>query len=162
MGNSCRRVFAAIDGEKGTSVIESAARVANEEGGVLRIGHVVDMLPADANGANYHALCDAVRERLCEDLADIVAWAEGLERIESVEICVAAGPVKQALARQLIDPWHPDAVVCGASKVSGGGETCRRSRACKPRATRKLIRTARGSVSTYLVRKLNCPVLVVR
>ncbi len=150
MGDSHKRVFAAIDGEKGTSVIESAARVANEEGGVLRIGHVVDMLPADANGASYDVLCDAVRERLCEDLADIVAWAERLERIESVEICVAAGPVKQTLARQLIDPWHPDAVVCGASKEYGPG------------AAGKFRRTVRPSMETYLAHNLSCPVLVIR
>ncbi len=151
MEGSRKRIFAALDGGGATrSVIERAARMADEEGAALLLGHVVDMLPADANGANHDALCAWVHRRLSEEFADVIAWAKGLEHIESVKIHVAAGPVRRTLALRLIEPWHPDAVVCGASKEYGPG------------AAGKFRRTVRPSMETYLAHNLNCPVLVIR
>lgn len=145
MQHPSKRIFAALDGSEAMyAVIERAMQIAEEEEAALRLGHVVDMLPADANAANHDALCASVRQRLYEDIGDVMAQARRSERIASVELCVAAGPVRRTLVKKLIDPWRPDAVVCGTRDLS------------------KLEYTVRGSVSAYLTRNLNCPVLVVR
>lgn len=145
MGDSCKRVFAALDGGKTMrAVAERAVRIAADEGAALRFGHIVDALPTDASAANHNALAESVKQRLNEELADVLAQAGACERIPSVEVCVAAGPVKQTLVSQLIGPWRPDTVVCGSRGLS------------------KLHYAVLGSVSTYLVRNLRCDVLVVR
>lgn len=145
MEESRKRVFAALDGGKTMRLVaQRAIRIAHDEGAALRLGHIVDALPTDANVANHAALSDSVRTRLCADLADVLALANASERIPSVEVCVAAGPVKQTLTSRLILPWHPDTVVCGSRGLS------------------KLGYAMTGSVSAHLVRTLRCDVLVVR
>ncbi len=145
MRDETKRVFAALDGGKTMrTVAEQALVIAAEEGAALRLGHIVDALPADATGADHAALAESVKARLCEELSDVIAAARADGRIPSVEMCVAAGPVKRTLARRLIDPWHPDTVVCGTRGLS------------------RLQYALTGSVSTYLKRNLTCPVLVVR
>ncbi len=145
MNKPCKRVFAAIDGGKTMrTVTERAARIAADEGAALRLGHVVDALSADVSAANHDALCESVKLRLCEELADVLAQVRADVRIPTVEVCVAAGPVKQTLVSRLIGPWHPNTVICGSRGLS------------------KLQYTMLGSVSTYLVRNLRCDVLVVR
>lgn len=145
MEDSCKRVFAALDGGKTMrAVAEHAARIAADEGAALRLGHVVDALPTDVSATNHNALAESVKLRLREDLADVLAWASASERIPFVEVCVAAGSVKQTLTSRLIDPWRPDTVVCGTRGLS------------------KLQYAMLGSVSTYLVRNLRCDVLIVR
>lgn len=142
---SCRRVFAALDGsEDMRRVAVRAARIAEDEGAALRFGHVVDALPADASAANHDALAESVKQRLREELADVLAQATASTRIPSVELHVAAGPVKQTLTERLIAPWSPDVVICGSRGLS------------------KLRYAMLGSVSAHLVRTLRCNVLVVK
>ncbi len=143
-GGKTKRVFAALDGGKTMRMVaEQAQAIAAEEGAALRLGHIVDALPADATGTDHTALSESVKARLCEELSDVIAAARADRRIPSVEIFVAAGPVKRTLTRQLIDPWRPDMVVCGTRGLS------------------KLQYALVGSVSTHLERNLTCPVLVV-
>lgn len=145
MEETHKRVFAALDdGKTMRLVAQRAVRIAHDEGAALRLGHIVDALPTDASVANHAALSDSVRRRLCADLADVLALAKASERIPSVEVCVAAGPVKQTLTSRLILPWDPDTVVCGSRGLS------------------KLGYAVTGSVSAHLVRTLRCDVLVVR
>lgn len=145
MRNEAKRVFAALDGGKTMrTVAERALAIASEEGAALRLGHIVDALPADATGADHAALAESVKARLCEELSDVIAAARADGRIPSVEMCVAAGPVKRTLSRRLIGPWRPDTVVCGTRGLS------------------RLQYALVGSVSTYLERNLDCRILVVR
>lgn len=145
MNQSCRRVFAALDGGPDMHrVAARAVRIAEDEGAALRFGHVVDALPADVSAANHGALADAVGQRLSDELVDVLAAARTSARIPSVEVCVAAGPVKQTLADRLIAPWAPDVVICGSRGLS------------------KLRYAMLGSVSTHLIRTLRCNVLVVK
>lgn len=145
MRNEGKRVFAALDGGKTMrTVAERALAIASEEGAALRLGHIVDALPADATGADHAALAESVKARLCEELSDVIAAARADGRIPSVEMCVAAGPVKRTLSRRLIGPWRPDTVVCGTRGLS------------------RLQYALVGSVSTYLERNLDCRILVVR
>lgn len=145
MRNEGKRVFAALDGGKTMrTVAERALAIASEEGAALRLGHIVDALPADATGADHTALAESVKARLCEELSDVIAAARADGRIPSVEMCVAAGPVKRTLSRRLIGPWRPDTVVCGTRGLS------------------RLQYALVGSVSTYLERNLDCRILVVR
>ncbi len=145
MRNGAKRVFAALDGGKTMrTVAERALAIASEEGAALRLGHIVDALPADVTGADHAALSESVKARLCEELSDVIAAARADGRIPSVEMCVAAGPVKRTLSRRLIGPWRPDTVVCGTRGLS------------------RLQYALVGSVSTYLERNLDCRILVVR
>ena len=57
---------------------------------------------------------------------------------------MAAGRINETLAAQLIEPTHPDLVICGERGLSN-------------------IKYAFvGSVSTFLVRNMDCDVLVVK
>ena len=144
MRDDGKRVFAALDGGKTMrTVAEQALAIAAEKGAALRLGHIVDALPSDATGTDHAALSESVKARLCEELSDVLASARADGRIPSVELCVAAGPVKRTLAQRLIDPWHPDTVVCGTRGLS------------------RLQYALVGSTGAYLTRTLNCRVVVV-
>ena len=145
MRNESKRVFAALDGGKTMrTVAEQALAIAAKEGAALRRGHIGDALPADATGADHAALSQSVKARLCEELSDVLAAARADGNIPSVELCVTAGPVKRTLTRRLINPWHPDTVVCGTRGLS------------------RLQYALVGSTGAYLTRTLNCRVIVVR
>ncbi|WP_294421378.1 hypothetical protein, partial [uncultured Senegalimassilia sp.] len=80
MERSRKRVFAALDEDKTMHLVaQRAVRIAHDEGAALRFGHIVDALPTDASIANHAALSDSVRQRLCTDLADVLALANASE-----------------------------------------------------------------------------------
>lgn len=139
-----KRVFAALDGgDTQRTVLEKAILVASENGAALCCGHVVDAVMSEASAADMSRLADGVRERLENDLEDLLGRAREDERIPSVEVSVAAGGITDTLGNVLIPRFDPDLVVC-----------------CK-RGLSNLKYAFVGSVSTYLVRNMDCDVLVI-
>lgn len=139
------RIFAALDGGSTQEMVaRRACSLAHSNGAALMFGNVIDSVPYEANGIDFAALCDDGRERIEEALKPYLDRARNDERIPSVQLEVRAGRIADTLTESLIEPFHPDLVICGARGLSN-------------------IKYAFvGSVSTYLIRNLTCDVLVVK
>lgn len=139
------RIFAALDGGSTQEMVaRRACSLAHSNGAALMFGNVIDSVPYEANGIDFAALCDDGRARIEADLKPYLDRARNDERIPSVQLEVRAGRIADTLTESLIEPFHPDLVVCGARGLSN-------------------IKYAFvGSVSTYLIRNLKCDVLVVK
>lgn len=145
MSSEYSRIFAALDGSQAQiTVAHRALAFARDNGAALRFGHVVDAVPAEASAANFQELCAATKEVIEESLRDIIAEAEACPSIPSVELIVEAGSIDDVLIHEMIEPFDPDLVICGARGLSN-------------------IKYAFvGSVSTNLIRSMKCDVLVVK
>lgn len=139
-----QRIFAALDGtEAQAAVIARAADLARANGAALYLAHVVDSLPADANGADYQALAAGVREAMEETLSPTLDVLAADPQVPSCEFKVGVGRVADVL-EELVGDWQPDLVVCGERGYSD-------------------IKYAFvGSVSKHLIRTCRCDVLVVK
>lgn len=145
MAQRYRTVFAALDGSSTQAAVAGRAiAIAASNHADLVFGHVVDSVPYESSGVNFEALRSDCKARIEEEMADVFAEARNNPNIPSVTFEVAAGRVTEALATQLIEPAHPDLIVCGERGLSN-------------------IKYAFvGSVSTFLIRNMDCDVLVVK
>lgn len=139
------RIFASLDGASTQeAVVRRALSIAHDNNAEVLLGHVIDSVPYEANGIDFRALCDDGLERIEEALEPLLTRARGDDQIPKVDVQVRAGRVTDALAEALIIPFDPDLVVCGARGLSN-------------------IKYAFvGSVSTFLIRNMECDVLVVK
>ena len=140
-----KRIFAALDG---ASTQEAVARrafsIAHDNNAEVMFGHVIDSVPYEASGIDFGALIKDGLDRIEESLGAYLNRARNDECIPSVDVQVRAGRVPEALIEALITPFEPDLVVCGVRGLSN-------------------IKYAFvGSVSTHLIRNVDCDVLVVR
>uniref|UniRef100_A0A7C9JR48 Universal stress protein n=1 Tax=Muribaculaceae bacterium Z82 TaxID=2304548 RepID=A0A7C9JR48_9BACT len=145
MAQRYRTVFAALDGTSAQkAVAQRAVAVAANNRASLVFGHVVDSVPYEASGVNFEALCSDCKRRIEEELAGVFNEARNNPNIPAVDFRVAAGRITETLASQLIEPASPDLIVCGERGLSN-------------------IKYAFvGSVSTFLIRTMDCDVLVVK
>lgn len=139
-----KRVFAALDGASSQrTVVEKAIAIASNHGSELVLGHVVDAVMSEASAADMESLAEGIRLQIIEDIADLIDKAEADSNVKSVELKVISGSVPEDLGSILIPQYKPDLVVCCKRGFSG-------------------FRYAFvGSVSTYLVRHMDCDVLVI-
>ena len=139
------RIFAALDGAlTQEAVVRRAFSIAHDNRADLLLGHVIDSVPYEANGIDFAALTEDGLDRIEEELAPYLARGRADERIPSVDVQVRAGRVAETLIESLIEPFKPDLVICGVRGLSN-------------------IKYAFvGSVSTQLIRNVECDVLVVR
>lgn len=139
------RIFAAIDGSSTQDiVIERAIALAKAHHAELMFGHVVDVLPSDANGINYKMLAAEEEAVMRERLAPVFARIEADDDIPGCTFSLKVGRVGETLMEELVKPYDPDLVVCGERGFSD-------------------IKYAFvGSVSKYLIRESRCDVLVVK
>ncbi len=145
MAQQYTRIFAALDGASTqTAVAQRAISLAVDNKALLMFGHVVDSVPYEASGVDFEALCDESRKRIEAELGDLLSNAKDDPAIPSVELAVRAGRINDTLARQLVEPFRPDLIICGERGLSN-------------------IKYAFvGSVSTFLIRNMRCDVLVVK
>ena len=143
--NHYKRIFASLDGgSTQEAVAKRAITVARNNHADLLFGHVIDSVPYEANGIDFAALCEDGRLRIEEQLGELLDAARNDMEINSVDIQVRAGRIQDTLAENLIAPYDPDLVICGARGLSN-------------------IKYAFvGSVSTFLIRNMDCDVLVVK
>lgn len=139
------RIFAALDGgSTQEAVLSRAIAIAEDNNAELLLGHVIDSVPYEANGIDFAALCEDGQARIEEVLGDLLEKARTSEKIKDVRLEVRAGRINDTLAERLIDPFEPDLVICGARGLSN-------------------VKYAFvGSVSTFLIRNMECDVLVVK
>ena len=139
------RVFVAIDGGKmQDEVLEKAIRIASTNHCELFIGHVVDTSGTDANVISTNELVSSIKARMEANLKDLLDSARNDENISKVYFEVAAGPITDTMVESFIKPFKPNLVICGERGFSS------------------VKYMFVGSVSTYLIRAMNCDVLVVK
>ena len=139
------KIFAALDGgATQEAVVRRALSIAHDNNAEVLFGHVIDSVPYEATGIDFAALTDDGRQRIEEQMEAYFTRARNDECIPSFELKVRAGRVSETLLETLINPYHPDLVICGVRGLSN-------------------IKYAFvGSVSTNLIRNAECDVLVVR
>ena len=140
-----KKIFASLDGgSTQEAVAKRAIAVAHDNHADLLFGHVIDSVPYEANGIDFAALCEDGKMRIEEQLSELLDQARSDMEINSVYLQVRAGRIQDTLAENLIAPYEPDLVICGARGLSN-------------------IKYAFvGSVSTFLIRNMDCDVLVVK
>ena len=139
------RIFAALDGgDTQDAVARRALSIAHDNNAEVMFGHVIDSVPYEANGIDFAALSEDGRQRIEAAMEKYFTRARNDECIPSIDIQVLAGRVAETLVEALIKPYNPDLVICGVRGLSN-------------------IKYAFvGSVSTNLIRNVDCDVLVVR
>ena len=139
------RVFVAIDGSAmQDEVLTKAIRIASTNHASLFIGHVVDTSGTDANVINSDELVASIQARMAENMKEILDTARNDENIPETIFQVAAGPITDTMVEKFIKPFKPNLVICGERGFSS------------------VKYMFVGSVSTYLIRAMNCDVLVVK
>ena len=139
------RIFAALDGgATQEAVVRRALSIAHDNNAEVLFGHIIDSVPYEANGIDFAALSEDGRMRIEGEMAAYFNRAREDECIPSIDLKVRAGRVAETLIETLIRPFNPDLVICGVRGLSN-------------------IKYAFvGSVSTNLIRNVECDVLVVR
>lgn len=139
------RIFAALDGASTQeAVVRRALSIAHDNNAEVVFGHIIDSVPYEASGIDFAALSEDGRLRIEEAMEPYFTRARNDECIPSIDVRVRAGRVAETLIEALINPYDPDLVICGVRGLSN-------------------IKYAFvGSVSTNLIRNVNCDVLVVR
>ena len=139
------KIFAAIDGgSTQEAVVRRALSIAHDNNAEVMFGHVIDSVPYEANGIDFAALSEDGRQRIEAVMEKYFTRARNDECIPSIDVQVLAGRVAETLVEALIKPYNPDLVICGVRGLSN-------------------IKYAFvGSVSTNLIRNVDCDVLVVR
>ena len=139
------RIFAAIDGgATQEAVVRRTFSIAHDNNAEVLLGHIIDSVPYEANGIDFAALAEDGKQRIEQQLEAYFTRARNDECIPSVDFQVRTGRVSDALLEALIRPFNPDLVICGVRGLS----------------TIKYAFV--GSVSTSLIRNVDCDVLVVR
>ena len=138
------RILAALDsGDTRLAVAHRALSIARDNQAEVLFAHIVDaseLVEARADIADYLEPCkQAIEEALADQLAEYAQ--DGA--IPAVNVLVRGGIVNDALS-EIAKEYEPDLVVCGVRGLHG------------------LKLAIMGSVSTYLVRHMDCDVLVVR
>jgi nucleotide-binding universal stress UspA family protein len=138
-------VFVAIDGSQMQDVVlEKAIRIASTNHAELFIGHVVDTSGTDINVISTNELVESIKARMESSLKDKLDSARNDENIPQTHFELAAGPITDTMVEQFIKPFKPDLVICGERGFSS------------------VKYMFVGSVSTYLIRAMDCDVLVVK
>ena len=138
------KVFAALDdGGTRLAVARRALSIAHDNNAQVMLCHAINGSLLEQAGVNGDEVAQKSREALEESLERQLARAMNDPCIPSVEVRVEAGRTEDVLG-ELAEEFKPDLVICGVRGLSS-------------------VKYAFvGSVSTYLVRHMECDVLVVR
>ncbi|MBE6472124.1 MAG: universal stress protein [Coriobacteriaceae bacterium] len=139
------KILAALDGSASQeAVIRRAFSIAHDNNAEVLLAHVIDSTLFETGGVTGDDIAQANKESIEKDLARYLNRANSDPHITSVDIVVKAGNIAETLVNDIAKPFGPDLVICGVRGLSS-------------------IKYAFvGSVSTYLVRNVDCDVLVVR
>ncbi len=140
-----KKIFLALDDSPQMDyVFERALETAALHKAHLLIGHVVNSGPMEAKSSLPH---DYIPNQIHEYDALIEPYlkrAQATEGIASVQYTNLTGPIRETLLEEEIMPFDPDLVICGARGLS-------------------VIKYALlGSVSSFLVKHVDCDVLVIK
>ena len=139
------KVFAALDGAATQeAVVRRALSIAHDNNAEVLFGHVLDSVRLETGAVGQSDLVALHKQHIEKALERQLNRARKDPNIPSVDIAVGMGSIGETLANELAKPFKPDLLICGARGLSN------------------LKYAFVGSVSTYLVRHMDCDVLVVR
>ena len=138
------KILAALDnGDTRLAVARRTLSIAHDNHAEVLFAHAIDTGELEMAGVNIDDFAEKSRQSIEESLERQLARAMKDECVPSVEIKVKGGRVEDALS-ELAKDFNPDLVICGVRGLSN-------------------IKSAFvGSVSTFLIRNMECDVLVVR
>ena len=138
------RIFVALDdGNTRLAVARRALSIAHDNNAEVLLCHAIDGSMLEQAGVKTDEVAQRSQEALEESLERQLTRAMNDSCIPSVEVKVRAGRTEDVLG-ELAAEFKPDLVICGVRGLSN-------------------VKYAFvGSVSTYLVRNMECDVLVVR
>ena len=138
------KIFAALDGgDNQLAVARRTLSIAHDNNADVLFAHVVDSADLEMGMVDIDEYVVKSKEAIEAALERQLTRAEHDERIPSVEVKVAAGRIDDVLGG-MAKEFNPDLVICGVRGLSS-------------------IKYAFvGSTSTFLIRNMNCDVLVVR
>ena len=138
------RIFVALDdGGTRLAVARRALSIAHDNRAEVLFAHVIDPSGLEMARLKVDEFAEKSRQSIEESLERQLTRAMHDECVPSVEIKVKAGRVNDALA-ELAKDFAPDLVICGVRGLSD------------------MKYAFVGSVSTFLIRNMECDVLVVR
>lgn len=140
-----QRIFVAIDDSATHNIaFDKALELAAQYHASLCIGHVVNTGPIEAMGIYPPDLLPNLKDEYDTRAETLVERAKANTDIKEVIYKSEVGPIRETLIEKLIVPFEPDLVVCGARGLSA------------------LKYALLGSVSSFIVKHVDCDVLVVR
>lgn len=143
--HSYSRIFACLDGSQAQeSIARKALAIAQVHRAELIFGHVIDSTGLEMAGSDILELTCDLERNFCDSIADIVTEAKQCSEIPAVSIKTKLGRIHETLIEDIITQCKPDLVVCGERGLSN------------------IQYALLGSVSTQLIRKLECDVLVAK
>ena len=138
------KILAALDdGDTRLAVARRALSIAHDNNAEIVLAHVINNSTLELAGLNGDEIAERCKQSIEEALERLLARERKDECIPSVEVRVKPGRIEEVLG-ELAKEGSPDLVICGVRGLSN-------------------VKYAFvGSVSTYLVRHMECDVLVVR
>ena len=138
------RILAALDdGQTRLAVARRALSIAHDNNAEVLLGHVIGGAMLEQAGLSGDAIAAKSKQAIEDSLERQLARAASDECVPSVEVRVKAGRVEEVLS-EFAQDFKPDLVICGVRGLSS------------------MKYAFVGSVSTYLIRHMECDVLVVR
>ncbi len=138
------RIFAALDdGGTRLAVARRTLSIAHDNNAEVLFAHVMNGADLKHAGVDLDEIAARNKQSVEESLERQLTRAKGDECIPSVEVRVKVGRIEEELT-DMAKEYNPDLVICGVRGLSD-------------------VKYAFvGSVSTHLVRHMECDVLVVR
>ena len=138
------RIFAALDGgDTQLAVARRTLSIAHDNNSEVLFGHALDSSTFETAGVGSEEIAATSKKTIEDALERQLTRAMHDTCIPSVEVKAEVGRIEETLAK-MAKEFNPDLVICGVRGLSN-------------------IKYAFvGSVSTYLVRHMECDVLVVR
>lgn len=140
------KVFVSLDGsESQGEVLRRAIIVAANNHADLVISHVIDTSTLDSTGQGNvpESLITEVESNFMQSIRTQMQDAEDMPEIKSVTVIIRQGHIRETI-KEVIDEVEPDIVLCGARGLSS------------------IKYALLGSISTYLLRNVECDILVVK
>ena len=139
-----KKIFAALDnGDTQVMVARRALSFAHDSNAEVLFAHAIEKAELEMGNVDISEIVAKSKQSIQDALESELASEIHDEGIPSVEVEVRAGVITDTLG-QIAKDFQPDLVVCGVRGLSN-------------------IKYAFvGSVSTYLIRHMECDVLVVR
>ena len=138
------RIFTALDGgDTQLAVARRALSIAHDNKAEVLFGHVIDPAELELGHVNIGEIVEKSKQSIESALERQLARAMSDDCVPSVTVEVKDGRINETLA-EMAKEFNPDLVICGVRGLSS-------------------IKYAFvGSVSTFLIRNMECDVLVVR
>ena len=138
------RILAALDdGDTRLAVARRALSIAHDNNAEVLLGHAISGSALELAGLSGEEIADKSKQSIEEALERQLTRAASDECIPSVEVKVKVGRIEEVLS-EFAREFNPDLVICAVRGLSN------------------MKYAFVGSVSTYLVRHMECDVLVVR